>query len=336
MKGSAPIKVGLFFIVGIAILLIAYELLGGFDFFLSSGARYTTAFQSANGLRVGDPVRLSGVDVGIITDLRLADQTIEVDLRVNKAAAIRADSVATIKFTSLLGANFIDLTFGTPSAPLLPPGSRIPSKEGADLNTIVAQAQELTSSLNKNQQKFFDQINKTLGAEEGGLKDTVTNLNGLLTDIRAGKGTLGRLVTDDSLYVELKGSFEQLNTITQKMARGEGTLGKLVTDETLYVRLSDTLDNLQQITKKVSGGEGTLGKLVTDDSLFVETKALATSLNAVMKKIESGEGTLGKLVMDDALYQEAIDGLHQLKKTAETAEDLAPLTPILAVGSTLF
>ncbi|MEW6325179.1 MAG: MlaD family protein [Nitrospirota bacterium] len=335
MKPSTPIKVGLFFIVGITVLLVVYELLGGLDF-LTRGARYVTAFASANGLRVGDPVRLSGVEIGAITDLRLVEQAIEVELRVDPETVIRADSVATIKFTSLLGANFIDITFGSPTAAVLPPGSRIPSKEGADLNTIVAQAQELTTSLNQNQQKFFDKLGDVMGDEKGGLKDTVSNLNGLLTDIRAGKGTLGRLATDDSLYVELKGSFEHLNTVAEKMARGEGTLGRLATDETLYVRLTDTMDGLQEITQKIRAGEGTLGKLVTDDSLFVETKALATSLNSVMKKIESGEGTLGKLVMDDALYNEAIDGLHQLKKTAETAEDLAPLTPILAVGTTLF
>jgi phospholipid/cholesterol/gamma-HCH transport system substrate-binding protein len=75
---------------------------------------------------------------------------------------------------------------------------------------------------------------------------------------------------------------------------------------------------------------------VTDDSLFVETKELATNLNSILKKVEKGEGTLGKLVMDDTLYQEATEALRKLGKTADTAEDLAPLSTVLSIGSVLF
>ena len=328
MAQSAPVKVGFFFVFGVATLLIVYELLGGFELF-SPGVSYTTRFQSTNGLRVGDPVRLSGMDVGRIADLRVADQAIEVELRVDPDAVIRADSVATVKFTSLLGSNFVDITFGSASAATLPPGSRIASKEGADLNTIVAQAQELTTSLS-------NQLGGLMGDQEGGLKNTMTNINGLVSDIRAGKGTLGKLVTDESLYNELQGSFENLNEVTQRMVRGEGTLGRLATDETLYVRLTETMEGVHEITQKISAGEGTLGKLVTDDSLFVETKELATSLNAILKKVEKGEGTLGRLVMDDTLYDEATEALRKLAKTSDTAEDLAPLASALAIGAILF
>ncbi len=335
MKHSAQVKVGLFFIVGVATLLIVYEMLGGFNF-LSPGAVYTATFRSANGLRVGDPVRLSGVDVGTITGLSIGENAIDVSLRIERRTVIRTDSVATIKSASLLGANFIDLSFGSPAAAPLPPGSRIKSQEGSDLNQLVAQAQELATSLNTNQQRFFNQLGNILGDDKGGLKDTMGNLNGLLVDIRSGKGTLGQLATDDRLYVELKGSFEHLNTISEKMARGEGTLGKLVTDDTLYTRLTQATDKLADITQRISAGEGTLGKLVTDDSLFVETKELATNLNTILKKVEKGEGTLGKLVMDDTLYNSATEALHKLSKTADTAEDLAPLSTAISIGSVLF
>jgi phospholipid/cholesterol/gamma-HCH transport system substrate-binding protein len=335
VQSSAQVKVGLFFILGVVTLLVVYELLGGFNF-LSPGVTYTTTFHSANGLRIGDPVRLSGVDAGAVTGLRVADNAIEVSLRVDRGTVIKADTTATIKFTSLLGSNFIDLTFGTPAAASLPPGGRIASREGSDLNTLVAEAQGLATSLNKNQQRFFNSLDEVIGGEKGGLKETMTNLNGLLADVRAGKGTLGKLATDDTLYVELKGSFEQFNSISKKMANGEGTLGKLVTDDTLYLRLTEATDKLADITQRIAAGEGTLGKLVTDDSLFVETKELATNLNSILKKVEKGEGTLGKLVMDDALYNSATDALRKLGKTADTIEDLAPLSTALSVGSLLF
>jgi phospholipid/cholesterol/gamma-HCH transport system substrate-binding protein len=335
VEQSAQVKVGLFFILGVATLLVVYEFLGGFNF-LTPGVTYTTTFHSANGLRIGDPVRLSGIDIGAVTDLRVADNAIEVSMRVNRDAVIKTDSVATIKFTSLLGANFIDVTFGSPSAKSLPAGGRIASREGSDLNSLVAEAQDLASSLNKNQQRFFDSLDQVVGNEKGGLKETMTNLNGLLADIRSGKGTLGKLATDDKLYVELQGSFEHFNAISEKVAKGEGTLGKLVTDDTLYTRLSTATDKLADIADRVSSGQGTLGKLVTDDSLFVQTKELTTNLNSILKKVGSGEGTLGKLVMDDTLYYSATDALRKLGKTADTAEDLAPLTTAVSIGYLLF
>jgi phospholipid/cholesterol/gamma-HCH transport system substrate-binding protein len=335
VEHSAQVKVGLFFILGVATLLIVYEVLGGFNF-LSPGVTYTTTFQSANGLRIGDPVRLSGIDVGAVTGLRVAQNAIEVSMRINRDTVIKTDSVATIKFTSLLGANFIDLTFGSPSAKPLPGGGRIASREGTDLNTLVAEAQDLASSLNKNQQRFFNSLNQVVGDEKGGLKETMTNLNGLLADVRSGKGTLGKLATDDTLYTDMQGSFEQFNAISKKISRGEGTLGKLVTDDTLYTRLSTATDKLADIADRVSSGEGTLGKLVTDDSLFVQTKELTTNLNSILKKVGNGEGTLGKLVMDDTLYNSATDALRKLGKTADTAEDMAPLTTAVSIGYLLF
>jgi len=335
VQQSAQVKVGLFFILGIATLLVVYELLGGFNF-LTPGVIYTTSFHSANGLRIGDPVRLSGIDVGTVTGLRVAGNAIEVSLRVAPGTVIKTDTTATIKFTSLLGTDFVDLTFGTPAAQPLPPNGRIASREGSDLNTLVAEAQDLATSLNKNQQHFFNSLDTVIGSEKGGLKETMTNLNGLLADIRSGKGTLGKLATDDKLYTDLQGSFEHFNDISEKIARGEGTLGKLATDDKLYTRLSEATDKLADIADRVSAGEGTLGKLVTDDSLFVQTKELATNLNSIMKKVEKGEGTLGKLVMDDTLYNSATDALRKISKTSETAEDLAPLGAALAMGALLF
>ena len=332
---SAQTKVGFFFIVGIATLLIVYEMLGGFAF-LTPGSTYTTAFDSAHGLRIGDPVRLSGLGVGSVTGLDVVDDKIEVALRIDGGTPVRSDSVAIIKLTSLLGTSFVDISFGSSAAPLLPPGSRITSEEGADLNVLVEQAQELATSLNTNQQRFFTRLDSLMGDDDNGLTMTLSNLNGLLTDIRSGKGTLGRLATDDSLYVELQGTFKRLNTVSQKILDGEGTLGKLVSDDTLYLRFTDTMDGLAEITRQVRSGEGTLGKLFTDDTLYVQTTELTTTLNSLLKKVEQGEGTLGKLVMDDALYNTATDAMYKLGKTADTAEDLAPLTPILSLGSLLF
>ena len=62
---------------------------------------------------------------------------------------------------------------------------------------------------------------------------------------------MGKLVTDDSLYVELKQTVNTLKIISQKIEKGEGTLGKLVTDESLYVEIKKTLADLQKAINNI-------------------------------------------------------------------------------------
>ena len=71
-----------------------------------------------------------------------------------------------------------------------------------------------------------------------------------LAAVNAGKGTLGKLITDETLFTDLKGAVENANIILGRMVRGEGTLGKLVRDEDLYEDLQNMMANL---TETVNG-----------------------------------------------------------------------------------
>jgi len=99
---------------------------------------YKTSFKSIPGLKLGDPVRLAGVDVGSVRDIQVIGARVEVSIRVKPGTPVKTDSIATIKLTSLLGTNFVDLTFGSPAAQKAPPGSLLQSTEPPDLNTLLA------------------------------------------------------------------------------------------------------------------------------------------------------------------------------------------------------
>jgi phospholipid/cholesterol/gamma-HCH transport system substrate-binding protein len=77
---------------------------------------YKTSFKSIPGLKLGDPVRLAGVDVGSVRDIQVIGARVEVSIRVKPGTPVKTDSIATIKLTSLLGTNFVDLTFVRPRA----------------------------------------------------------------------------------------------------------------------------------------------------------------------------------------------------------------------------
>src|SRR5512139_2843332 len=118
MALSTEKKVGLFFILGLILFGVMLELGGQWNPF-EKAIRYNTFLTSVTGLKTGDPVRLAGVEVGKITGINVIDGKVKVDFEVKKGTKVRTDSVASLRMTNLLGGQFLGLSFGTPSAPLL-------------------------------------------------------------------------------------------------------------------------------------------------------------------------------------------------------------------------
>lgn len=313
------VKVGIFFVVGLLILLAVFDFVGDIPF-LGSNYKLKTYFASIGELREGNPVKLEGFEVGKISKIRLADRKIEVEMTVKKNSGIRTDSVATIRLTSLLGTNYINLSYGGPDSPLAKSGAVLPSVEPTNINDILVKVDQAVGSI-QSALGAFD----VLGENKEQLTSIVNNLNSVLAGLEKGEGTFGKLLKDDELYTEAKGVFTNVNDITSSLKAGKGTLGKLLNDDTLYEDAKVALRGLGNIGEKLNNSKGTIGKLLNDDKLYNEATGAATNLNQILEKVNSGKGTLGQLVNDDKLYRDAQDTLLKVDKSIDTLDDLAPL-----------
>ena len=313
------VKVGIFFVVGLLILLAVFDFVGDLPFF-GSDYKLRTYFQSIDELRVGNPVKLEGFVVGKISKIRLAERKIEVEITVIKDSGVKTDSVATIRLTSLLGTSYINLSFGSPESPVAPPGSVLPSEEPADINDILVKVDSAVGSI-QSALGAFD----VLGDNKEQLTSIVNNLDAVLKGLENGEGTFGKLLKDDALYTDAKGVFSNVNEITSSLRAGKGTLGKLLTDDSLYADAKTALSGLGNVSEKLNNPNGTIGKLLNDATLYNEATGAATNLNQILEKVNSGKGTLGQLVNDDKLYRDAQDTLLKVDKSIDTLDDLAPL-----------
>jgi len=313
------VKVGIFFVVGLLILLAVFDFVGDIPFFRNE-YKLRTYFDSIGELREGNPVKLEGYDVGKVSNISVQDRKIEVEFAVNKDIGIRKDSVASINLTSLLGTSYINLTFGSPDSPLAVAGDVLPSQNPADINQILAKVDSAVGSIDGALSGL-----DVFGANKEQLSNIVNNIDIVLEDVKEGKGTIGKLFKDDSLYNEAQSTFANVNEITTSVKQGKGTIGKLFTDESLYNDAKVALTSLGQLSKKISDSDGTLGKLINDDTLYNEATGAATHLNDILEKINTGQGTLGQLVNDDKLYKDAQDTLLKVDKSIDTLDDLAPL-----------
>ncbi|MGH7940115.1 MAG: MlaD family protein [Limisphaerales bacterium] len=315
MKNSLETRLGIFVVLVVLAAIVIVETLSGWHF-SHHGYTVSALFETVQDLKEGDPVKMAGVKIGSVNKIAIEDSKVRVTMVVYSTAPVKTDSTAAIKFTGLLGQNFVSIDFGSQSAPHIIDGSVLATVEQPDLNAIMA--------------KLNDAANGIQNAMKGFTGDTINNLLGPLTDlIKQNSGNLSATVTN-------------IESITGQIARGQGTVGKLIYDQTFYNTAMDTVSNLQTAVasaqlmfNNVTNGRGTLGKLMTDATVYNEMAASMTNLHAILLKINNGKGTVGKLVNNQDFYKNAQLSLQKLDKAADGLEDQGPLTVLGSLVSTL-
>jgi phospholipid/cholesterol/gamma-HCH transport system substrate-binding protein len=279
----SELKIGLLTIVAIIVAAATiFSVMGTRGFFWQ---RYTlkTRFANVAGLKAGSPVRLSGVEVGSVTDVVFNGDQVDVIFELNKdnRSKVTTASTAVLGSVSLLGLSAVDLTAASNGTPI-PDGGYVPTGKGA------AALSDVTSS-----------------AQEG-----IGELTGLIKDMRAGKGTAGKIMTDDKLYTEMQAFVASANDVTKTIRSGRGSIGKFINDPAIANSLQGSLSNLEMMTRRINAGEGSLGKLVNDDAFAKSVTGATDNLRMLTDRLNKGEGTAGKLITDPALF-------NQLKSLAD-------------------
>jgi phospholipid/cholesterol/gamma-HCH transport system substrate-binding protein len=315
MKNSLETRLGIFVVFVVIAAVVIVETLNGWQFF-HHGYHISALFDTVQDLKTGDSVKMAGVEIGRVDKIAIESSKVRVTMALNSDAPVKTDSTATVKFTGLMGQNFVGIGFGSQNAPSAIEGTVLASEEQPDLNAVMAKLDKATTGI-ENLTKSFT-------------PDTINNLMGPLTDlIKQNKGNLTATVSN-------------IENITGQIASGHGTVGKLIYDQTLYNSAMDTVSNLQLavtsaqlMINNVTNGQGTIGKLMTDETLYNETTASMTNLHQILFKINNGQGTVGKLVNNQDFYKNAQLSLQKLDKAADGLEDQGPLTVLGSLVSTL-
>ena len=277
----SELKIGLLSLSAIVIAVAVIFLLSGEGGFFWQRYSLKAKFPNVAGLKTGAPVRVAGVEVGTVKEIVFDGAQVDVRFELQKQMQSRVtdQSIAIIGSVSLLGEGSLDISPAMAGTPIPPYGYVKTARTPGQLTDVTEQANQ-------------------------GLIEA-TNL---LKDIRAGKGTLGKLVTDEALYKDVTAFVDAANQVATNLRNGRGTLGKLANDQAAYDSLAASLENLRQMTDRINNGEGSLGHLLKDDALATSLTSTSKNLDSISGRLNRGEGTAGKLLTDDALYKR-IDGL---------------------------
>lgn len=304
MALKREIKVGLFVLVGLIVFGLVIFLIGDERQAFERKEVYRAVFEDVQGLKRGSTVRMGGVDVGAVTDVRYSEDPDDLKLYVSftvvrgEARRIRKDSVVYIDSKGLLGDKMVTLRAGTPGTERILPGGVVPTKPGKDMADMVSQV----ANIGAKAESVMGNLEKTTGA-----------------------------MADDRFTQDMQGSVRSLNNILKNLDEGNGYASKLLKDPTEAERLSRTLTNLERATSelnqtlrgvnavvaRVQTGPGFAHDVVYGDA---PTKTVASFGNAAdelalaLKGIREGNGPAKSLIYGDDKSQELIGNLNAMTR----------------------
>lgn len=302
-KLNHSVVVGIFITVGLLILAAAVFVLGGQQKTFAKAATINAVFEDVNGLTAGNNVWLYGVKVGTIKKISFYGQTkVEVVMNLERDALTRIHKDATAKISSdgFIGNKIIVLNGGTQQLPLVQSGDfiNIATTPSTDSMFIMLQ-----------------QNNRNLLAITGNLKEVTRK-------IADGQGTLGKLLTDSGMAMDLRATFARFRAVAarseavianvQQFSEGlhrEGSLAnELVTDTTVYASVKATMANLNNAS-------------LTLQTAMQKVNYIADSLQAATSSLNDTKKPVGMILHDEHVAQDLRLMIENLQSSSQKLND---------------
>ena len=232
--------VGVFVLGGLLLFAGGLFMIGDRQMAFAKKVTVYTEFKKITGLQPGALVRVSGAKAGSITLILPPDTPsgkFRVELEIVEALhhLVRTDSLATIETEGLVGGNYLGITTGSDTAPIVPANATIPGKEPLDVAELVQRMGDTVTKVNDTIDNMSNDVQRAVVA----IADTVDNANSLITG-----------VTGDVTKIAASGALISADAaqIAEGIRSGKGTIGKLVNDDELYNRVSVIAKQTEETT----------------------------------------------------------------------------------------
>jgi phospholipid/cholesterol/gamma-HCH transport system substrate-binding protein len=321
----SQLRVGITVIVAGLTLLLLVFLMSNTAGFFTKRITLKSYFDNAEGLRLGAPVRVSGVDIGNVSGIRIVTEKekqltpVEVVMKVSTKykGAIRRDSVTSLDTAGVLGETYLDIDSSQALGPEAQDGDTLATQVHPDFNQVVRASQ----STLQNMDALLKRADRILAFAESGkgslgkliydptlynrFSATVADFQKIVDQVSSGQGSLGALISRNDAYEKFIATLDKMNGVIDDIQAGKGTAGKFVKDPSLYNNANDTIANIKKLTEDINAGKGTIGKLSQDEELAKKIDTTITKLSELTTDLEAGQGTAGKLFKDETLYNNA-------------------------------
>jgi phospholipid/cholesterol/gamma-HCH transport system substrate-binding protein len=227
---ARAIGVGVFVIGGVVLFSLGLFLIGDRRMFFNKTFEMRSQFSRIAGLQTGAKVRVAGLDAGEVTEIHVptgpsAKFVIGMKVRENVRQIIRTDSVASIQNEGLVGNKFVQIEAGTDAAPVLADNGIIRGEEPVDIADLLQKmsdtidiANDTITSVRIEVEEALQTVTATAQSAKALVNDVGANVRAIaasgrkatdevasiVASVRAGRGSAGKLITDDALYQQIR------------------------------------------------------------------------------------------------------------------------------------
>jgi len=294
------VKVGVFFAVVLFILAAFIFVVGDFSvLFREAGYPIYADFETAAGLEKKAVVKMAGVKIGYVKDIRLKGFRAEAMFDIETGIEIYKDSTAMLAALGLLGEKYIEIVPGK-GPEVCQPGDSIQSRSSVSFDQIGS----LLMSVGKDISEVGKALKEMIGGEEPKMnfQEILQNLSILTSDLK-----------------ELTG--ENKGTLSEGIQSSANVIQKF---DRRVEDVSDNLDELIRLMKDIiEENRGNIGDSTERLKVLIEeAEAALQQLTEALGKINQGEGTLGKLIQEPELYDRAERTLDEVEKATRRVSSI--------------
>lgn len=288
-------RLGLFVLAAGSVLIVALFLVGKNQHLLGSHFTLRAHFRNVAGLRVGNNVRFSGIEVGTVREMKiLNDSTLEVTMLVKEEMkqVIRKNAIASLGADGLMGNKVVNILpqdptttyvsdgdlLGTRSAVEIDDVLRTLASTGDNIHAITEQLKTTTARINASEGVWklledkelaanLNQASAHLNRAAMTAENMTRDVRGILADVKTGKGPAGVILQDTVMGNELRNSMNRLATVSRSA-------------ESLASELDDIS---RRLGRDLEEGKGPLNLVLRDSSV-------SGRISRSLQQVESGTG----------------------------------------------
>lgn len=295
-------KIGIFLGGAALILAIFIFIVGDLSvLFRKPGYRLFANFDTASGLETRAAVRMAGVKIGYVKDIRLEARRARVEMSIFPRYQIPRGSRATLASLGLIGERYIEIVPGE-AVSVCQPGETIETAPSVNLDQvgglllsvadeIKAVSTSLRESANEDFRSGLHQTIQNLAAFSRNLGEFLAqNRDELQSGIRQAAQTAGEI---DEKVKEVSKNIDETVLLFKDMAQEnrEAVKFNLEKIRELLLSLEDSLRHLAEALEKINKGEGTLGKVINDPRLYEEAEGTLETLKKTVEPMRRMRAT---------------------------------------------
>ncbi len=340
--------VGIFVSLGFAIFIFTIYVVGKKENIFGSPMKVTAIFEDVKGLREGDKVRLSGINIGNVSSLSIMSDNrvfVIMNLESDQVRYVKKDSKVTIGSEGLMGSKVLMIIPGRISSEIVSESDTLQAIEQVDIDDILTEINKsseniaivsnelitITRKINRGDGifgKIFTDTTLTANLDDAtrNISYLTENLYELSNKVNQGQGIVGMLFTDTTLTEGITGAgrnmdeiASNLRSITGQINKGEGIFGRMFTDTVLTNKFIVTSDNLQTTSKNLMGLADKLNNDSSALNLLINDPSFADSLDLFLDRLN--KGVIEATEAADALQRSGLIRLFSKKKPKNSVPD---------------